>query len=356
MQRDKKRELTPSQIRLRKIRYDPYNAKIQEYFEKAKAPGTVKLYLAAFERCEIWAKELGIEVLPMDVDDLMSYLIYLSENIESYAATKMARYGISYVHVMAGVPDPTKDPAVDLIMEAARRMWARPVKKAKAMTTEIIRLLVDEVLGQDVYRKWGTFKVSMTEWRTVVSIIIKFCFVARNSDVLELRMTNFVFVKDLLHINFPKAKNDQFHEGSTTTFERQRSKYCPVYLAAKYFERLGYGQNSKGFFLPKIQVKRAGRVRGQTIYTQKALPDQHISYSTCLIDRRKILERLGLPSKQFSEHSDRIGGVSHLLNNGATIAEAQVHGRWKSDKTTLTYVQRSEQKKRELSRLFFKKK
>ena len=155
MQRDKKRELTPSQIRLRKIRYDPYNAKIQEYFEKAKAPGTVKLYMAAFERCETWAKELGIEVLPMDVDDLMSYLIYLSENIESHAATKMARYGISYVHIMAGVPDPTKDPAVDLIMEAARRMWARPVKKAKAMTTEIIRLPVDEVLGQDVYRKWG---------------------------------------------------------------------------------------------------------------------------------------------------------------------------------------------------------
>ena len=142
------KELTPHQIRLRKISYDPYRAKIQDYFEKAKAPGTVKLYLAAFDRCEKWAKELGIKVLPMDVDDLMSYLIYLSENIESYAATKVARYGISYVHVMAGVPDPTKDPAVDLIMEASRRMWAKPVRKAKAMTTEIIMMLVDKILGQ----------------------------------------------------------------------------------------------------------------------------------------------------------------------------------------------------------------
>ena len=356
MQRDKKKELTPYQVRLRKIKYDPYREKIQEYFEKAKAPGTVKVYMAAFKRCEDWAEELGIEVLPMDVDDLMSYLVYLSENIESYAATKIARYSISYVHIMAGLPDPTKDPAINLIMEASKRMWAKPVKKAKAMTTEIIKLLVDEILGQDVYRSWGNFRVSMKEWRTVVSIIIKFCFIARNSDVLELRKSNFVFVKDLLHIYFPKAKNDQYHEGSTTTFERQQSKYCPVFLAAKYFERLGYGQHSNGFFLPKIEIKKLGRVKGQTIYTQKAVPDKHISYKTCLIDRRQVLEKVGLPSKDFTEHSDRIGGVSLLLNNGATIAEAQAHGRWRSEKTPLTYAQRSEKKKRDLSRLFFKKK
>ena len=208
----------------------------------------------------------------------------------------------------------------------------------------------------DVYRSWGKFKVSMTDWRTVVNIIIKFCFIARNSDVLELRKSNFTFTKDLLHINFPKAKNDQFCEGSTTTFEARGSKYCPVYLAAKYFERLGYSQNSNGFFLPKIEVKRLGRVKGQIVYVQKAIADQHVSYKTCMFDRRRVLEKLGIPSKQFTEHSDRIGGVSQLLNNGASIAEAQVHGRWRSDKTPLTYVQRSEQKKRELSRLFFKKK
>ena len=53
-------------------------------------------------------------------------------------------------------------------------MWARPVKKAKPMTFCIIKMLVDEVLGQDVYRTFGHFKVPIVEWRTVINIIAKF--------------------------------------------------------------------------------------------------------------------------------------------------------------------------------------
>ena len=99
----------------------------------------------------------------MNVDDLMTYLICVSENAESFAAVKMSRYGIAYVHQMAGYEDPTKDPAVTLILEAARRMWAHPVKKAKPKTMYIIRLLVDEVLGYDMLRSKGFFKVPIVE-------------------------------------------------------------------------------------------------------------------------------------------------------------------------------------------------
>ena len=149
---DEEEELTPQEIQIRKVRYDPYKDKMWEYFNKAKAPKTVSQYQAAFERAKKWAAGMKVSVLPMDIDDLLVYLIYLSENVESFAAVKMARYGIAYVHQMAGHPDPTKDPAVDLIMEASKRKWARPVKKAKPMTFCIIKMLVDEILGQDVYR------------------------------------------------------------------------------------------------------------------------------------------------------------------------------------------------------------
>ena len=105
------------------------------------------------------------------------------------------------------------------------------------MTLIIIKMLVDEVLGHDILRSKGTFKVSIVEWRTVINIIIKFCYIARNADVLELTRQNFKFVKDLLIIHFPKAKNDQFFEGSSTLFEGQKGKrYCPIFLAKKYFQ------------------------------------------------------------------------------------------------------------------------
>ena len=105
-------------------------------------------------------------------------------------------------------------------------------------------------------RSKGNFKVPIVEWRTVINIIVKFCFVARNADVVELTRQNFTFVKDLLYIHFPKAKNDQYYEGSTTMFEATEEKrYCPVNLTLKYFDRLGYDPSSTGYFLPKLVVK-----------------------------------------------------------------------------------------------------
>ena len=148
----KQEKLTPEEKRIRAVRYEPYKDLKYYYFLKAKAPGTVDHYLGAFERVKTWAEGMNISVLPMSVDDLIAYLIYNSENTESFASTKMAVYGVAYVHQMAGLQDPTKDPGITLILQAAKRMWAHPIKKAKPMTLIIIKMLVDEVLGHDILR------------------------------------------------------------------------------------------------------------------------------------------------------------------------------------------------------------
>ena len=293
----KEEEFTPEELKLRAVRYDPYRDLMMDYFERAKAPKTVEMYKGAFERAKKWAQGMRVSVLPMNVDDLLTYLMCVSENTESFGAVKMAKYGIAYFHQMAGCQDPTKDPAVTLILEAARRMWAHPVKKAKPMTFFIVQLLVDRILGLDIIRT-RDFKVSIVDWRTVMNIVVKFCFVARNADVIELTRQHFTFVKDLLYVHFPKSKNDQFFQGSTTMFEAAKQKnYCPVYLTAKYFERLGYDQNSKGYFLPKVALKNVDKKKKISAYV--AVPDEHVSYSTCLSDRRRVLSRLGLPAKDF---------------------------------------------------------
>ena len=138
-------------------------------------------------------------------------------------------------------------------------------------------------------------------------------------------------------------------------FEAAKQKnYCPVYITAKYFQRLGYDQNSKGYFLPKVAFKAGDKKLKKSEWV--AVPDQHVSYNTCLMDIRRILSRLGLPAKDYTEHSDRVGGASHLFNNGATVEETQSQGRWKMSITPRKYIQKNEQKEREISRKFFKKK
>ena len=349
----KEEEFTEEELKLRAARYDPYRNLMMEYFEKAKAPKTVEMYKGAFARFKKWAEGMRISVLPAGVDDLMTYLMFVSENTESFGAVKMARYGIAYFHQMGGYPDPTKDPAVTLILEAARRMWAHPVKKARPMTFYIIQVMVDKILGLDIIRT-RNFKVSIVEWRTVMNIIVKFCFVARNADVIGLTRQNFTFVRDLLHVHFPHAKNDQYWQGNTTMFEAATQRnYCPVYLLKKYFERLGYDESSKGHFLPKVALKY-NKVLKKKEWV--AVPEEHISYNACLADRRIVLNKIGLPAKDFTEHSDRGGGASHLFNNGATVEEVQSHGRWKSMVSARKYVQKNEKKEREISRKFFGKK
>ena len=349
----KEEELTEEEMKLRAVRYDPYRELMMDYFEKAKAPKTVQMYKGAFARFEKWAQGMMIQTLPVGVDDLMTYLMCVSENTESFGAVKMAKYGIAYFHQMGGYGDPTRDPAVILILEAARRMWAHPVKKAKPMTFYIIQLMVDKILGLDIIRT-RNFKVPITDWRTVMNIVVKFCFVARHADVVELTRQNFTFVRDLLHVHFPKSKNDQYFQGNTTMFEAaEQKKYCPVYLTRKYFERLGYSEDSKGHFLPKVTLRK-DKITKKNEWV--AVPEEHVSYSTCLADRRRVLAKLGLPAKEFTEHSDRGGGASHLFNNGATLEEVQSQGRWKSIVTPRKYIQKNEQKAREISRKFFGKK
>ena len=346
-----KEKFTEEQLKQRAVKYDPYRDLLMDYFETSKAPKTVEMYKGAFARFKNWAQGMKVPVLPTTVDDLMVYLMYVSENTESFAAVKMARYAVAYYHQMGGYQDPTKDPAVALVVEAAKRAWAHPVKKARPMTFYIIQMMVDKILGADIVRT-GNFKVPIIEWRTVMNVVMKFMFVARNADVIELTRQNFTFERDLLFVHFPHAKNDQYWQGNTTMFEAaEKKKYCPVYLLKKYFERLNYKDDSKGHFLPKVALKRNKKLKKSEWV---AVPEEHISYSTCLMDRRRVLAKLGLPAKEFTEHSDRGGGASHLFNNGATVEEVQTQGRWKSIETPKKYIQRSEQKGREISRKFFK--
>ena len=99
-------------------------------------------------------------------------------------------------------------------------------------------------------------------------------------------------------------------------------------------------------------MKKVDKMSNKNVFV--ASPKEHISYNTCLQDRRKLLLRMGLPAKDFTEHSDRVGGVSHLFNNGGTVEEAQAQGRWKTTETPKKYIQKSESKEREISRRFFK--
>ena len=92
--RVKEEEFTEEELKLRAVKYDPYRDLMMDYFERAKAPKTVEMYKGAFARFKKWAQGIRVSVLPAVVDDLMTYLMYVSENTESFGAVKMAKYKV----------------------------------------------------------------------------------------------------------------------------------------------------------------------------------------------------------------------------------------------------------------------
>ena len=121
--------------------FHPYKDLVGDYFMTSKAPGTVSQYVKAMAKIKIWADKVGVSYLPLDTVDCLVYLVYLSETTESFANVKMAKYAIKFAHVVEGCKSPTDEAAVDLILDAAKRRWSGPVKKAKPMTVEIVKLL-----------------------------------------------------------------------------------------------------------------------------------------------------------------------------------------------------------------------
>ena len=132
------------------------------------------------------------------------------------------------------------------------------------------------------------------------------------------------------------------------------SRYCPVNLVRTYFERLGYEKTDSGFFLPKVRSEGSKTIEGKRVFIQTPIKNEHISYNTCLLDRRRLLNRIGLPGEEFSEHSDRTGGMSQIINSGVAVEDAQRHGRWKSLESARKYIKVSEKNKRKVSAYFFK--
>ena len=63
-------------------------------------------------------------------------------------------------------------------------------------------LSVDNILGKDIYRSTGKFQVSLIDWRTVINIVAKFCFVARSELYTYITIVVVFFIYKLQNLFF----------------------------------------------------------------------------------------------------------------------------------------------------------
>ena len=318
------------------------HAKISGTLTSGLAYKTRETYYLAFNRYADFCVRNHVASLPADPEVIMTYFIYLAENGRTASPVLTARSAIRHFSLIArpNEPSPTDRHDVGLIVRSIEFRYAHPVKKAKPMTNDIIKKMICEILKGEQFLE-SNFKVKISEWAFVVKTLVKFHCLARFEEMIELRRSSFKFLESGdCEVVFTKGKCNQFHDANIVTIAATNNFYCPVRIIKTYFKVIN---SSYDYFLYPRFLK------------DEVLLDVPASYNYSLIKLRETLRSLGYEDfEEFSEHSDRVGGLSTAANAGVSLDLIQVQGRMKSDKVPKMYHKRSLQLRRNFSTVLSK--
>ncbi len=142
------------------------------------------------------------------------------------------------------------------LVEAARRILAKPPTRKSPLGTEIVRKLVQRLQ-----------RGNLAELQLASLIAVGFFGFLCWDDLSNLMFDSVHFEDSHIALLLEKRKNDQFREGSWVLFASSEVKPCPVEVVKKFVEQGHHEQGCKLF--RRIQHTKNGW----------QLKDQGMSYS-----------------------------------------------------------------------------
>ena len=143
---------------------------------ESQRPTTRKVYSAAWERFQAWAKDEGVTPLPADPVTVAAYLVHRDALGLSFASLAMDRKAISFFHRRAGLPTPTASDGVKMTLagvrnRAAERGRAEP-KQARGLREAGLEAIIETAHIPRVYPSGRTESAEAARWRGTVDIAI----------------------------------------------------------------------------------------------------------------------------------------------------------------------------------------
>lgn len=283
-----------------------------------RAASTVSTYLRAYKSWKAWAVRHSASFLPADSVTFTLYVVSLIQEARSMSAVNSAVYGVSYVHKKSGYPEVSEYPVVKQLLDAAKRILARPPTRKKPLSTDQVRSLLTRLEGG-----------SVADLQLAALLALGFFGFLRWDDLHHLSVDSLNFGVSHVAIFLKKRKNDQFREGSWVFIARSSTPPCPVAVVEKFLRIGGHRNGSKLF--RRVRSTKQG----------VCLRDQPMSYSRAKELLKKELKREGWDPSLFGIHSLRSGGASAAAALGVPDRLFQRHGGWRSEKARNNYVEES---------------
>ena len=103
---------------------------------------TVATYLRAYKSWKSWASRHDAAFLPADCVVFALYELSLIQQAWSVSSVNSAVYGVGWVHKKSGYREPSEYPIVKQVVDAARRILARPAERKEPLSSVLVRKVI----------------------------------------------------------------------------------------------------------------------------------------------------------------------------------------------------------------------
>ena len=308
---------------------------LQEILGKQLAAGTISNYQSAVTRFQDFCDRAEYDYTQISERVIIHYLADLNDKKVSYGIICQVRPALVLLEEMHKGRSDCFTPRAERILEGAKRAAAerRPtVKKATQVTLDCLKGMVSRCITA----KQEENRVDPYEFRTVYKAVVVYFTLCRFADYQQLQARHVEPVGEDVHITFPKAKNDQMHNGQVTVMKKNGTELCPVAMTHRYFRLLGLRMGEQNGDRRHLfcRIRKAGG-------SWAACSGQPASASKARENLKQLLDKSGIPSKGVSDKSFKMLGVTGMMEAGMTAEEVSIHGRWRSKDMPMRYKHNS---------------
>ena len=277
----------------------------------ALAPNTRRAYGSAWAAWQRWAAAHGRQPLPAAADDVAAYLQARHAGGAAPATIHVARAAIAKMHQVSSQPDPT---AGSLCRDVLRRIDREGRDRGRGQVTGVgwARAEAAALLAED--------DGSLQGLRDGAIVRLMSDTLARISEAAALQCSDvepdITAGGGTVHIR--ASKTDQRGEGST--------RYIGAATMAAIERYLAQAEHTTGPLFR--QVRRGGHGSAEPLAAG--------SIGEIV---RKRLRAVGVTGR-LGGHSLRVGSARELAASGASVAELQQAGGWRSPATPEVYIRR----------------
>ena len=283
--------------------------------EGAYAPSTIRAYRADFRDFIHFCHERNGNALPTEPHLVVQYICKLTASGRSSASIRRALCGLSAIHKLNRLDDPTKDPDVTLEMRRMHRKLGRSSSQAGSINADTLEKML---LATDD---------SIRGMRDRALLLVAYDTLCRRSELVSLQVKdvkiNTKHDIETSSILLRKSKTDQDATGKWLHLSPR------AHLAlVEWMKELPEGQ----------EYLMVGIDRGERISLSNMGSGQ-VNRIYKRIARNAGLDELVIQG--ISGHSMRVGAAQDLLNSGASMPIIMQRGRWSKTDTVMRYVEHS---------------